>query len=280
VKKNSPIAAQNDCGASATHHDFSNFKLTCGFAKRDITPAAGIFLAGNGEYQSIGINDPLYTHAVVCMDNHEWVALVSTDLIGIEYETVLDVRKILKANGCGKPENVFISCTHTHNGPHTRFSNDLFLSHRDEKYMERLGRSIAEAIMEADRSRVPVKMKYARGYAFENFNRRIVMPDNQSYFYTPSLIKNHPEIARHVHGIADPELDAIQLSKEDGSIFLTLSHYAAHPLTLGMYKNVISADFPGMVVKHLASHYKSEAVFFRGHAATCTPRDYLRDFSE
>lgn len=238
--------------------------MLCGFAKRDVTPKPDVFLAGNGEYQSVRVNDPLFVRAMVLADGKEWAALVSCDLLGVERETILQVRKKLVAAGCGWPANVLISCTHTHNGPHTRFNKKITLTHRDEAYLQKLSDSLADAIIEADSAKVPVKMKCGRGYALENFNRRITEPDGITHFFNPKLQKNHPDICARTHGIADKELGALQFVREDGAIWLTAVHYAAHPLTIGLFENVISADFPGAVVSNLEAHYGAPAVFFQG----------------
>lgn len=238
--------------------------MLAGSARRVITPQVGVFLGGNGEFQSTSVHDDLYARVLVLDDGGGgWTALVSLDLVGIEHETVEVVRGILTAKGCGAPENVLISSTHCHNGPHTRFNKHLYLSHRDDAYMERLHQSIAEAILEADADKVPVVMRYARGYAFENFNRRITMPGGETYFYSPRNIKEHPEIVDCVHGIADPELCALRLTREDGTVLATAVHYAAHPLTFHDYC-AITSDFCGSLVRHLEAQVGGHAVYYQG----------------
>lgn len=238
--------------------------MRAGFAKRDITPEPDVFLAGNGEYQSEGIHDLLFARALVLSDRDEWVAVVSADLIGIEYETTLAVRRILSESNGVKPENVLISCTHTHNGPHTRFSRKEFLRHRDEAYLERLSELIADAVLEANENQENVSLRYGRGFACENFNRRLTMPDGVTYAYSPARVRAKPEIARYVHGVVDRELDALRLIRADGSVVLTATHYAAHPVTVGVFANVVSADYCGAAVRHVEKMFGSDAMFLQG----------------
>ncbi len=252
--------------------------MKCGFAKRDITPAAGVFLAGNGEFQSTGINDPLFIRAVVLENEGVWTALISADLIGIELETVRSIRSRLSKLDTGKPEHIFISCTHTHNGPHTRFNRKTAEKHRDSKYLERLAIQAVEAIAEADKKKETASITYARGYAFENMNRRIITPDGKAHFYNPRLLREQPEIADRISGIADTELDALQFYRNDGSVILTAVHYAAHPLTLGIYSHVISADYPGPLVDKLEAKYNAPAVFFQGACGDLHPRGLFAGF--
>ncbi len=238
--------------------------MLAGFAHSNITPAPDVYLAGNGEFQSEGIHDPLFARAMVLADGDEWVAVVSCDLIGIELETTQAVRRRLREAGCGRPENLILSCTHTHNGPHTRFSKTAFLKYRDDDYLDRLSERIAAAVIEADAAREPVFLRHARGWCRENFNRRVIAPDGTSHFYNARLVRENPEFARQTCGVTDRELDALEFLRRDGSPAATLVHYAAHPLTVGLFANVISADYCGAVVRELQNARSGAALFFQG----------------
>lgn len=239
--------------------------LQAGYAKRDITPEVGVFLAGNGlKYQSEAVHDRLFARAVVLKWNDEWVAMVSCDLLSIEPKHVANVRCLLRSAGVGKPDHVFISCTHTHNGPGVAYMRDGASPEPDDHYVRRVEEAIAATIIEADRAGVAVSMKYARGLAHENFNRRMVTPDGEAHFYNPGTLRKRPALAELVGGVTDSELNAVQLLKLDGSVFLTLVHYAAHPLTIGAAANVISADFCGPLVEQLERQYAAPAMFIQG----------------
>lgn len=239
--------------------------MKVGFAKRDITPEVGVFLAGNGDYQSKRLHDPLYARAVVLTDGDHWVALVSCDLIGIDHESVSRVRELLREQGFTQTEAVLISCTHTHNGPHTRFLRRPPTHHEpDPAYMDQLHHAVADAIVEASRELRPATMKYARGLAYENFNRRLVTPDGTAHFYNPGTLRKRPELAELNGGVVDRELDVLQFLDPSGKPFLTLAHYAAHPLTIGIYEDVISTDYCGRFVGMLEEAYGVPAVFFQG----------------
>jgi len=255
-----------------------NNAMLAGFARRDITPAPDVFLAGNGEYQSEGIHDPLAARTLVLADGPIWAAIVSCDLIGIEAETTRAVREHLRRAGIGSPEHLAISCTHTHNGPHTRFSKKTFLLHRDETYLTFLAKQIAEAIIEADANRTPVSLRYARGWACENFNRRLIEPDGQARFYNPSLVRERPELAQQTHGVADRELDALQLVRPDGSVLVTAVQYAAHPVTVGIAANLISADYCGALVRRLEEELGAPALFLQGACGDLHPRGLFAGF--
>lgn len=238
--------------------------MRVGFAKRDITPKPGVFLAGNGEHQSVRIHDPLSVRAAVLKTGSEWLALVSCDLIGLDAASTLRVRKLLREKPELTPDHLFIVPTHTHNGPHTRFTKHAFLKHRDEVYLNRVEAAIAEAVEEASKQTQDAVMKAARGAALENFNRRLVTPDGTAHFYNPRTLRAHPEYEKLTTGVADAELNALQFTSPQGEVLLTLVQYAAHPLTVGIYEHVISADYCGVLVDRLEEATGAPALFLQG----------------
>jgi len=235
--------------------------LQVGFAKRDITPLAGCILAGNGDFVSEGVHDSLYARAVVFDNGKQRVAMVSCDLLGLNSDFSAAVAGEL---GEEQWSGVLITCTHTHNGPCTRFFRTSHLALRDESYFDRLLREVVGAIREAHMGCRPAVMKFARGLSCENFNRRLVTPDGRAHFYNPPTLRENPSLAALDGGVTDPELTAIQFFDKDNLAFLTLVQYAAHPLTIGVHANVISADYPGRLVQLLEDAYGVPAVFLQG----------------
>ncbi len=240
--------------------------MKIGFAKRDITPQPGVYLSGNGEHKSERVHDHLYTRAVVIETDTCWAALVVCDLIGLDHASIRNVRLMLADTPGCNTDHIFISCTHTHNGPHTSFTRLNTLQHRDEVYMQFLEAAIAAAITEASHNTQSATMKVARGFSFENFNRRLITPDGQSHFYNPGTLRRNPGIVSLVGGVTDPELNAIQFHDTDGKAILTMVHYQAHPLTIGAYENVLSSDFCGPLVENIEKLFDAPAMFVQGSA--------------
>lgn len=238
--------------------------LEIGFAKRDITPEVGVYLAGNGDFVSTRVNDPLYARAVVARCASVWVAFVSCDLIGIGPDTVREVRELLQGEDGMQTANILISCTHTHNGPTTQFLKKGAAKHRDPDYMRRIAVEIAAAIRDAHAEVRAATLTAARGAVFENFNRRLVTADGVAHFYNPRTLREHPEYAALATGVTDNEVNAIQFKGEDGSPILTMVNYAAHPLTVGIFEHVISADYCGVVVDEIEKATGAPAIFFQG----------------
>ncbi|MBC8231129.1 hypothetical protein H8E77_16375 [bacterium] len=92
--------------------------LKAGAAQSNITPLLGTSLAGSfNDRKAVDVMDDLHAKALVLDDGETKVALVVCDLIVLEVEDVNRARQIIETR-CGiPPENVMISCTHTHTGP-------------------------------------------------------------------------------------------------------------------------------------------------------------------
>src|SRR5437588_11499966 len=92
--------------------------LEVGFGKAEVTPdvhAAPVWIAGYGHNRrATGVHDPLWARAVVLRDGKKKVALVSVDLVGLQYPNVQNVRKRLPDFAY-----VLVASTHNHEGPDT-----------------------------------------------------------------------------------------------------------------------------------------------------------------
>ena len=74
--------------------------LRVGAASATVNPADGTYLAGYGQDRgSTGVHDDLYAKAVVFDDGNTAVALVVIDSIGVQYDTVQEIREAASAKG-------------------------------------------------------------------------------------------------------------------------------------------------------------------------------------
>src|SRR5258706_712120 len=88
-----------------------------GFGEADITPDVKgrkpVWLAGYGMgRRATGVHDPLMARCLVLGDGKERIALISVDLIGLQYPAVQEIRK-----GLQDFRYVLVSSTHNHEGP-------------------------------------------------------------------------------------------------------------------------------------------------------------------
>lgn len=90
--------------------------LRAGTARREITPAKPVMLAGYASRKELsqGVHDPISVRIVAFRQNGRKLVLVSTDIIGFYGGTAARMRKtILEACGL-QPSELFLAAIHTH----------------------------------------------------------------------------------------------------------------------------------------------------------------------
>ncbi|MCA9255643.1 MAG: hypothetical protein KDA33_08385, partial [Phycisphaerales bacterium] len=107
-----PIVSSLDVNVSSAGRE----ALRVGVAVVSITPEFPVYLAGGLPYRvSLGVHDDLTARAIVIENDDVRVALVSLDLIGINYDDVVRIRESIAA--AIHVDYVIVAATHTHNGP-------------------------------------------------------------------------------------------------------------------------------------------------------------------
>ena len=187
--------------------------IRAGVATMDITPPAGLAMAGFGARLAgaTGAHDALTVRALVVGDT----ALVTADVIGVD--AALSAR--VRAACCLKAENVVIAALHTHGGPVSMPGR--LSAPADPAWMETFETALVGAIDRAAAARQPVTLH--AGHA----------PD-------PGFAKNR----RHPGGPVDGALPILRLDRADGSPLAILTSYACHPVVLGADNLLWTADYP------------------------------------
>jgi hypothetical protein len=118
--------------------------LRVGAATVDITPHLGCYLSGSfSERHAEDVSYPLQSKAVVLDDGETEIAYVQNDLIFLMLDD-FDRAKARAQELTGiPPENVMMSCTHTHYGPSVA---PLFMQPMEEEYMQWALTSIGDAV--------------------------------------------------------------------------------------------------------------------------------------
>lgn len=187
--------------------------IRAGACIRDITPPAGLAMAGFGARLAgaKGAHDRLSVRALVVEDT----ALVTVDVIGID--AALSAR--VRAACCLPAENVVIAALHNHGGPVSMPGR--LAAPADAAWLAGLETALIDAIDCAARDRQPVTL--LAGLA----------PD-------PGFAKNR----RHSGGPVDGALPILRLDRADGSVLAILTSYACHPVVLGADNLLWTADYP------------------------------------
>ena len=222
--------------------------LAAGVAKRDITPPVGIDLTGYGGRPSgcTDIHDPIHARALVLSDGGSTVALVSLDVLGIDF----DVRDQLRdrAMSLGTPSSALVlNASHTHAGPATQRLRGL--GEPDPEYVRRFVDATAAAIEAALASMAPARLAVTRGPARIGHNRRDRV------------------------GVVVPHVDVLSVTHTDGSPLATWFAHACHPTTLGGGNLSVSAEYPGVAADSVERRHGGVALFAQGCCGDINPTE-------
>jgi len=208
--------------------------LQAGAAMIDVTPVAGLAMSGFAARTSpaTGAHDPLTVRAVAVGET----ALVVADAIGLHEDSCRRIR-----DRAGLTDgHLIVAATHTHGGPIAmpgRLGPGL-----DPAWLQRLEDACVRAVAEARVARRPARLGFGMGA-------------------DPGIARNR----RHAGGPVDPALPVLRIREEGGAAIAVLACYALHPVVLGADNTLFTADYPGVVRRHLqAAHPGAVAVFLAG----------------
>jgi hypothetical protein len=221
----------------------TNAEVRAGFAAVDITPDMGdgkrVYLAGYGwNRKAIGVHDPLFARTVVFEQGTERIAIVSVDLVGLQYPTVKAIRAKL-------PEfrYVLVSSTHNHEGPDVIGIWGRRPVHRgvNEEYLDRVVDCVAQSVKDAAAKLAPVSAMY--GTAEDE-----------------SLLSDS-----RLPSVKDGVLRVVRLNTAGSSNAAGLVlQWNCHPESLGRTNQLITADFPWATIAALESKYGCPVVYLSG----------------
>lgn len=233
--------------------------LQAGAARVVITPPVGVPLSGyfaaEGRKQTAqDVHDDLYARALVLNDGEQTVAVVTTDLIGLDDEEIGFVRAIVERETGIGPRQLIVTCTHTHSGPIVRPfpPGELVPGQADEHYFRLLPRLIASAVIMAQRRQRQARLGAGSGACFININRREILPDG--------TLRGLPFLGRNPDGITDREVGVLRVDDATtGEALAVLLSYACHPVVLGPNLE-ISADYVSYTVNFVERALGGRAV--------------------
>ena len=249
----------------------------------DISPDIGTLLAGYGTNDvSVAKFDNLLASGLCLDDGTNRILVVSLDLLGMDYDSIKRIRRSLSAITGTPEEGILVSCTHTHQGPHTRMFNkraaltgekvfDESPDSLDVRYMERLYQRLDDAahkMMEGQWGEYTVGFHSAQ--CDENRNRRYTTEDNHATFNA-----HRPILHKLTTGIADHEVGTVALLGAKGPVYV-IGNWAAHPLTAhapGLGGLRISSDYPGFYRRYIESETGAKAMFVQGAAGDLVTKD-------
>lgn len=217
--------------------------LRVGFGEVDITPELRddrpVWIAGYGHgRQATGVHDPLFARCLVLHDGQRKIALVSVDLIGLQYAETKRLRAAL-----ADYHYVLVSSTHNHEGPDVIgiWGRTAFVRGVDDDYLSLVVERAAEAVRAAERQFVEVTAAYgtAEDEKLLRDSRRPYVKDG----VLRVLVFRRP-------GQEKPAGLAVQ--------------WNCHPEALDSKNTLITADFPWATIAALKARYACPVVYFTG----------------
>lgn len=248
--------------------------LYAGFSRVDITPPAGVPMAGhaNADKRLTGeVLDALEINTVAVRCGDKTALLISADLIYIKRAQSDPIRRLISQETGVPYEAIFIACTHTHTGPcMTGYSAPL-----DEKfpiiatYHQMLTARFVEGAKLAIADLKPAKMGYGVTTVDNiSFIRRYHMKDG-SIRTNPGY--HNPEIVGPVSE-ADKRVNVLRFVR-DGGKEIAVANFGVHADMLrGVAK--VSADYPRFVRETVEAVMPAHCVFFTGAQGDLNHADF------
>jgi neutral ceramidase len=252
-------------------------RLKAGAAVIDITPPLEVGLLTSsvrGEWKPFqSVHTPLKARALVLEFGGQRVALLSLDLLGLASVAVGNWLRFKRAIARGTlglfhPENIVITCTHTHNAPESVAVTDLYRTPQFRAWLKDLRKNLSQVLLDAQATARECTVSLATT-ELNNFslNRRI--PTEAGIVMSDSLQPIAPEL--FLRKPVDRRVRTLQFSGLDGSSIATVVHAICHPVH-EMCLPQISWDFPGEMCRALEERPDSgTALFFNGAAGDVNP---------
>ncbi len=224
--------------------------LLAGVARADITPPVGIKSAG---YAARGpltrFHDSLLATALVLSDGAQQVALLSCDLLGLDAETVKEIRQQVQAR-TGLPEGALtVACTHTHYGPDPcRELTDPQVRAYRANLIHTLVGIVAVAAAEVQ----PARLRVGWGMSSIGVNRREKLPDGRI------ILGQNPT------GPIDRAVGVARLNALSGEPLACIVNFQTHPVSQTGEVAHISADYPGKMRDVVETLTGASCLFLQG----------------
>ena len=217
--------------------------LDVGFGEVDITPKLGgkkkVWLAGYGTgRQAAGVHDPLMARCVVLEEAGTRIALVSVDLVGLQYPAVQEIRKLLPGFSY-----VLVSSTHNHEGPDVigMWGRNHFSYGVNGDYVAEVVHKCAQLVKDTA-TRMTREVTVSFGTAEDR-----------------SLLKDSRQPAAF-----DAVMRVLVFWTKEGQKAGVLVQWNSHPEAMGAKNKLITADFPWATVRELKRVHACPVAYFTG----------------
>jgi hypothetical protein len=230
-----------------------NMTFTAGASEIVITPPVGAPTLGTIQ-RSTGIHDELFARSLVLNDGKQRVAILSLDLIGMDFVLSDSIRDAIRERT--GISTVFVHCTHNHSAPFTIPWSALgprWLAGPGKDWRRGLSSKLAELVAQADGNSEAVRLSAGRAPVKIGTNRRT--PTEQGIVMKP-----------YAEGPIVPWVDVLRVDRVNGIPLAILFSHAAHPVIIHGSTRMISAEFPGFAAQKLKERFGGNVIALFGQA--------------
>jgi hypothetical protein len=230
-----------------------------GIARRVITPATGVWLAGYGVKRPVEgkLHDVWVKVLALKSKNGKRVVMVTTDIEGISriiYESVY--KKVHERFNLDRSE-FMLTFSHNHSAPCLRgdlvdyYPSDDQQRKLVDEYSNWMEEKVIDAMDEALNNLQPAQVYKGEGLCTFAVNRR----DNVESEVPALLAAGKP-----LKGVTDHYVPVLSVKNAKGGLIAILFGYACHPTTLS--GNLLSGDYPGFAQINLEARYPGVTAMF------------------
>ena len=256
--------------------------LQVGVAKVEITPPLGVPCSLGLDDACELVLDTPYIRAIALSDGVMAICLLAADVIGLQQQTLADLRQaVSRATGL-PPEAIIAHATHSHEAPsvHIALNKELEpygLQYTDPAYYQSFLRSVAEAAQAALGNMFSAKLAWGRGQVMGvASNRRIVDEDGR---VSMRWSNSNAELRDYPEGNIDPWVRLLLLQESNGPRQALILNYCCHPTAAGGdEERYVTGDFPGEAMRLLEMERQGRScLYFTGPCGNINPGKYTGD---
>lgn len=183
----------------------------------------------------LGINDSIYTRAIVIDNGNTSAALISVEVGMIRDQSWASITQQLEEELGIPSKNILLTSTHTHSVPFSVSGASL-----EQK--------IVESVKQAKNALQPARIGYGTGVSYINVNRNIIDPKTRSWWEGPNY-----------DGPSDKTVAVLSFETIDGTPIAVYYNYAMHAVLTGQL-DMVSGDVPGAASRYIENSNDNKLV--------------------
>lgn len=241
--------------------------LQAGFAEVEISPTS--FPVRTYFSSATEVMDPLFAHAAVFDDGKTQLAFLSLDVVIVEAEYVVKIRKEVSIQKNIPETNIMVCATHNHACPAVV---DRPGSDKDDDYLNFMIEQGVAAVIKAFSVLKDVEFGVNSGFEERvSFNRRYIKK-NGTVISQPEINADSDDMLCH-EGVVDPELGVVSIKNNAGKIIGMLVNFSCHAVH---HMGHLSVGYPGVICDKIKDFYGSDCVcvFLNGACGNEIHRNY------